>query len=104
HQAGGGRLMAFDLRRYAPLPGVAASAINVGQSVQLDVGDVQRQFLPVATNNVEPIGVAEASAAAADPVTVADDGHVKKVVAAASIGQGADVGVASTNGNYGPIS
>lgn len=96
--------MAFELHRVPGLPGIAASAINSGQAVTPDVGDVQRQFLPIATVNIEPFGVARATAVTAgDAVTVYDTGHVVRAVAAASLGHGADVGVATTNGALGPV-
>lgn len=97
--------MAFELHRVPGLPGIAASSINAGQAVSLDVGDVQRQFLPISTNSIEPFGVARATAVTAgDAVTVWDTGHVVRIATAvASLGHGADIGVASTNGALGPI-
>src|SRR5690242_19645288 len=96
--------MAFELHRSAPLPGIAASAINVDSAVSLDAGDVQRQFLPVATVNVEPVGIARATAVnPGDGITVYDRDHVVRVPAGASLGHGADIGVASTNGALGPV-
>lgn len=98
--------MAFELHDTYPggLPAIAASAISGAKAVGLDVGNVQRQVLPIATNNAEPIGVAAASAVnPGDGITVYNTEHIVKVVAAASVGHGADVGVASTNGDFGPV-
>lgn len=96
--------MAFELHRSA-FPGIAASAVNAQQAVSLDVGDVQRQVLPLATNNVEPLGVTIATAVnPADSVAVFDRGNIVKVPAVASFGAGQDIGVASTNGGFGTVS
>lgn len=83
---------AFELHR-SGFPALAASALSAGQLVSHDTGDTQRQVVPIATVNVEPLGVALASAAnPGDAVTVMDRGSVVKVLAAASLGAGADVG------------
>lgn len=95
--------MAFELHRSA-LPGIAASAINAQSVVTHDIGDTQRQFLPVSTSGLEPVGVALATAVnPGDGVTVHDAYNVVKIVAAASLGAGANVGVASTNGQLGIV-
>lgn len=95
--------MAFELHRGA-FPGIAASAINAQQVVTFDVGDTQRQFLPVATNGVEPVGVALATALLpGDGVTVHDAYNVVKVTACASLGANTDVGVATSSGRLGPV-
>jgi hypothetical protein len=97
--------MAFELHRDPGLPGIAASAMAANTVVTEDVGDVQRQFLAVATVNVEPVGVTRSVASnAGDGVTVYDFNHVVRAVAIASLGHGADIGVASTNGGLGPVS
>lgn len=84
---------AFELHR-SGFPALAASAINLGAVVSQDVGDTQRQVLPVSTVNVEPLGVALATAVnPGDALTVLDRGSVVKVTAAASLGAGAYVGV-----------
>lgn len=94
---------AFELHR-GGFPGKAASAISAGAVVGLDAGDVQRQVVPLATLNAEPFGVALASAVnPGDAVTVLEPFDVVKVTAAASLGHGADIGIASTNGAVGPI-
>lgn len=88
------------------MPCIAASAINYGQAVALDVGDVQRQVLPLGTNTLEAFGLALATAVnPGDPVSVHGflSGNVEKVVAGASLGHGADIGIGSTNGALAPI-
>jgi hypothetical protein len=96
-------MAAFELHRNE-LPAVAASDINPGRVVKLDVGDTQRQVVPVATNTGEPFGVALATGLQGKAVTIEELGSVVKVPAGASLGAGADVGVASTNGALGPVS
>src|ERR1700733_780319 len=105
--------MAFELYRWT-FPAIAASAIRAGDAVQFPVGSggIDRQVVPIASWNLEPFGVALATAnyAAAPPpfsagVPVVDRGNTIKVVAGASLGAGADVGVATTGGSliYGPV-
>jgi hypothetical protein len=98
--------MAFELYR-STFPGIAASNIAAGNALALTVatalaGPVERQFIPISTVNVEPFGIALATAApvSATPpfsaaVPVIDLGNTIKVTAAASLGVGADVGIAS---------
>jgi hypothetical protein len=95
------------------IPMIAASAINDRQAVQLTASALERQVLPIATVNVEPYGIAMASAGAAGASTnpqltpacpVIDDGNIVKVTAAASLGVGADIVVGSTNGGFAPAS
>lgn len=108
---------AFELFRWT-FPAIAASAVNPGQPVQFTVATAgtlpaDRQVIPVGSSNLEPFGVALATAAplSATPpfsaaVGVVDRGNTIKVTAGASLGVGADVGVATTGlaGNiYGPI-
>jgi hypothetical protein len=97
--------MADELHRVPGLPGIAASAMSINAAVGLDTtGDVQRQYLPLASCNLEPVGLAVASVVnPGDALTVYDQGHVVRWTAIASIGHGADVGVASTNGALGLI-
>jgi hypothetical protein len=108
--------MAFELYRWT-FPGIAGTLIAAGNALQLVVatalsGPVERTFVPISTVNVEPFGVALATAAgaAATPpfsaaVPVVDLANTIKVTAAASVGAGADVGIASggTTG-FGPVS
>jgi hypothetical protein len=101
--------MAFELYRWT-FPGIAASAIGAGQIVGLAASAVERQFVPIASQNVEPFGVALATASfnAATPpfsaaVGVVDAGNTIKVTAAASLGAGADVGVTSASTSVGPV-
>ncbi len=96
--------MAFELHRDPGLSCIAASAMAAQTVVTWDVADVQAQVLAVATVNVEPIGLTRSVASSAgDAVTVYDDDHIVKAVAAASLGAGADIGVASTNGALGAV-
>jgi hypothetical protein len=98
--------MAFELYRWT-FPGIAASAINAGAALQLSASAVERQFIPISSSNIEPFGVALASAGGTSltqAVPVVDVGNTIKVTAIASLGCGADVGVASTNGGLGPVS
>ncbi len=96
-------MAAFELHKNE-FPAIAASDLNPGRVVKLDVGDTQRQVVPVATSNGEPLGVALATGLQGKPVTIELNGSIVKVVAGGSIGAGADVGVASTNGSLGPVS
>lgn len=94
---------AKELHRNA-LPAVVASDCNPGLAVKLDAGDVDRQVVPLATSNAEPIGISLATALQGKAVTILDGLSVVKVTAGASLGAGTDVGVASTNGTLGPVS
>jgi hypothetical protein len=100
---------AFELYRWT-FPGIAASAINAGDAVLQTASAAERQFVSAATANQEPFGIALATAAQAGAtppftaaVPVVDLGNTIKVTAIASLGVGADVGVASTNGGLGPV-
>ncbi|HMJ01572.1 MAG TPA: hypothetical protein VK506_01450 [Conexibacter sp.] len=79
----------------------AASAVQARKLVALDT--VDNQIVPIGTNNVRPYGQVDASGAQGEQLTVYGLNNVVKVVAAASVGHGAEVGVASTNGDIGPI-
>jgi hypothetical protein len=101
--------MAFELYRWT-FPGIAASAIGAGQAVQLSASAVERQFIPLATQGIEPFGIALATAAQAGAtppfsaaVPVVDLGNTIKVTAAASLGCGADVGVVNASTSLGPV-
>lgn len=83
-----------------------ASAVSAKKPVGLSASQVG-YVVPVATNNAEPFGVTiSAASSVGDPLAVYHGaaGNVVKAVAAASVGHGADVGVASTNGDLGPVS
>jgi hypothetical protein len=96
--------MAFELHRTPGLSGIAASAMAANTVVGYDTGDTQAQFVAIATVNVEPAGITRNVASnAGDPITVYDHSHVCRVTAIASLGAGADIGVASTNGALGAI-
>jgi hypothetical protein len=98
--------MAFELFRNT-FPGIAASAINAGAAVALAAASgVERQVEPIATCNVEPFAVALASAGGTSltqALPCVDILNTVKVTAIASLGVGADIGVASTNGGLAPV-
>lgn len=103
--------MAHDLHR-DPLPMIAASAFARPQAsngalgavaVSVPAGGVERGVLPIATVNAEPLGLVAQSASVAGRSCAVHDQGIVKCVAGASVGVGADVGFASTNGALGPI-
>lgn len=84
-------------------PAVAASAVNAGAAVTVASGSDSR-VAPVATANVRPLGIALATGATVGlAVTVLDEGNTAVVTVGASVGRGAEIGVASTNGALGPV-
>lgn len=86
--------MAFELHRTA-FPGIAASNLVPRTVVKLADGSQDRAVCG-ATNNTEmPLGISLASGLRGEAVTVHDRGNVVKVVAAASLGVGADVNLAA---------
>lgn len=88
--------MAYELHNGRAFPGVAASLINTRQVVRLAPGTTQRGVMPVATWNQQPLGITgEPVASIAQAVTVHTDGNHVKAIAAASLGVGALVGIAS---------
>jgi hypothetical protein len=95
--------MAFKLHRTS-FPGIAASAIAAGQPVTLASGG-DRHVAPIATANVQPLGVALASAVnPGEGVAVLDRGNTEIVIAAASLGRGAEIGVLAGTTSFGPVS
>jgi hypothetical protein len=96
--------MAFELHNGIKIALRSGTAVIADkQLVTLDTsggGDV----IACATNNVRPVGITVATVAASRAGAIHSHGNVCKAVAAASLGLGAEVGVASTNGNLGPIS
>lgn len=81
----------------------AASAMIPKRPVKLDT--VADQVVLCATDNVEPLGITGlASVAQGDQVVTYGQGNIVKAIAGASLGFGADLGIASTNGALGPIS
>lgn len=84
-------------------PAVAASAVNAGAAVGVASGADSRVY-PVASLNLRPLGIALATGATVGhAVTILDEGNTVVITAAASVGRGAEVGVASTNGALGPV-
>lgn len=94
--------MAFE-KRQESLSFIAASAVNMGQPVALlgavtPGSAVDLKVVPAASLNIDAIGIARATQATVGlPVQVVVQG-VAKVLAGASIGQGARIAVGSTNG------
>lgn len=95
--------MAFEDHKGFIPPGLqAASLINPMSVVSLDT--VADQVVPIATNNVRPLGVVgDASVAQGEAITVYGQHNIVKVKACASLGAGAEVGVGSTNGQLNAI-
>ncbi|GAC1348384.1 MAG: hypothetical protein NVSMB18_36410 [Acetobacteraceae bacterium] len=98
--------MAFELYRWT-FPGTAASLIGAGAALQLSASAVERQFIPISSTNIEPFGVSLATAAQAGAtppftaaVPVVDAGNTIKITAGASLGAGADVGVANASSSW----
>lgn len=86
--------MSFELHRYQHQQGLkAASAIPPKTVVKL--GSAQDTVLPVASNNDRPFGVTGASGAVGVAVAVYENENIVKAIAAASLGYGAEVGLAS---------
>lgn len=87
------------------LPFVAASHILPYQPVGLDTGAAKRQVVPLAANTGEPQGLnGPATALQGESVTIYELGAVVEAIANASVGAGADVGVASSNGGHALVS
>lgn len=90
------------------LPYTAASAINPFQTVVLDstaTSTNKRAVTPVATNNVEPVGISgPATALPGESVTIYKPGALVEAISVASIGAAQDVGVSSSNGALGAVS
>lgn len=86
-----------------PLPFTAASAIVGPAPVKLAATGTRR-VIPAAANTDEIQGfVSNASYAVGEGITVYGENSVVEAVAAASLGPGADVGIASSNGALGPV-
>lgn len=104
---------AMELYRWT-FPAIAASAIGAGAAVGWTGSALERQVVPLASvggSYAEPVGIALATssfAAATPPFSAAcpvvDAGNTIKVTAIGSLGMGADIGVASTNGGLAPVS
>lgn len=80
---------------------IAASTVARKVPVLLDT--TQGQVVPLASPAQRPVGVTIASAAQGKPVAVYGIGNTVKAIANASVGFGALVGIASTNGSLGPV-
>lgn len=78
----------------------AASAIADKLAVKLDTED---QIVLCATNNVQPLGLTDASAAQGAMVTIHEETSIARGLCAASVGANQLIGVASTNGALGLI-
>jgi hypothetical protein len=93
------------LDRYKGFPAIAGSAINPGVPVQFG-GGVERGVIPVATNSLLAVGMIDtriASKAQGDPITVYEHGAVVEGIAAASMGQGAEVAFAVPSQGFAPV-
>jgi hypothetical protein len=80
---------------------VAASTVAEHVAVTLDT--TAGQVVLAASCNLKPQGVTDTAASQGLSVTVIEETSIAKVICAASVGAGAVVGVASTNGAIGPI-
>lgn len=87
--------MSFELHRNA-FPGIAAS--NCAPKVAVALVSGERAIAPVASNNERPFGVTIATALRTESVTVEEAHSIVKMTALASVGGGAEVGHASSNG------
>lgn len=86
------------------LPFTVASDIQANRPVKIDTA-ADRQVVAAASVNDRVHGfIDSATHLQGEAVTVYGQGAVVSVVAAASLGAGAAVGVASTNGAIGPVS
>lgn len=81
-----------------------ASDIIPRRPVQIDTA-ADGQVVLAASNNVEIAGfIGEATALRGEAIAVYGENSIVEAVAAASLGAGGVVGVASTNGAIGPVS
>jgi hypothetical protein len=96
--------MAFELHRFPPLPGIAASSMAANTVVGLDTANTQRQYVAIATVNVEPVGVTRNVASnAGDGISVYDENHIVRAIAGASLGAGANIGVLGATTSVGIV-
>lgn len=79
----------------------AASAIGPKMPVKLDT--TANQVVAAATTTDRPLGFTIASAPQGGGIAIMGPHNTVKAVAAASLGYGAELGIASTNGALGPI-
>jgi hypothetical protein len=92
------------LDRYAGLPAFAGSIVRPNEAVKWAAGSSERRVVPVTASTDLAIGVnGEATAAVDAPLTVYEIGSIREVLAAASVGAGANVAVASSNGGVAPV-
>lgn len=94
--------MAFEIHRNS-FPGLAASNIAPFAPVKLAPGALDRGLIPAATVTDEILGVTHATALRGEAVSVHEENDYAKVQAAASLGVGANVAVASSNFGFGPV-
>ena len=96
--------MAIELHR-SGFPGIALATIMPRTPVRLaPTGSQDRAVVPVV-NTTEPVlGFSgDQVTRPGEALAVYDDGNVVKAVAAASVGIGAEVGIASSNGAMAPV-
>jgi hypothetical protein len=80
------------------------ASVVAPQNVVALIGTVaEAKVAPIATNGVEPYGVVDTAQAIDGNVTVYAQDNIVKAIAGASLGPGADVGVASSNGALAPV-
>lgn len=105
--------MAYELHNGRALPKIAASNIarptaangaKGAMPVTFAAGSAERAAHAVGSTGQEIAGFAICNASRAQGLTVLAEGNVVKCVSVASIGVGANVGIASTNGAMGLVS
>ena len=96
--------MAFERHRTA-FPGIALATVLPRTAVRFAPTGVQDRAVVPVTDSTQPVlGVTgDAPANPGQSCRAHDHGNTVKMVAGASIGHGAEVGVASANGAVGPI-
>lgn len=95
--------MAFEILRNA-IAFTAASNVVPQSPVKIDTAANRQVVLAASVNDSLQGFVGGATAKTGEAVTVYGENAVVSAVAAASLGAGAVVGVASTNGAIGPVS
>jgi hypothetical protein len=95
--------MAWTLHRDTFPKIVASAALVANVPVKPLAGTADKVVLAASVNDY-PLGFTIASGASAgNPIAIVTEGVVK-AICSASVGAGAEVGVASTNGGLGPVS
>lgn len=79
------------------------AGVAIAARKPVKVGTVVDEVLLATANTDSVLGITDNVASAGLHITVYQEGNVCKAVAAASLGFGANVGIASTNGDFGPV-